>query len=200
MAESLTRMPAATVEPSNEERRPVRRKAVSVVEIEGHFPICFVKGSPTCAICLSHIEATEPCRKTKCNHEFHADCIMQWWTKEKGKVLNCPTCREAQRVTVSKVRQINLEVRQKEQECRDTPDRHSSQPQQQRQQEQPQNPLARLLESVRAVLPKPVRASSSDSTASASSESTASSSSSQAAPQRSDAEAAERQGSEYSGI
>merc|ERR1719433_1848967 len=56
---------------------------------------------------------------------------MRWWTREKGRVLNCPTCREAQRVTVSRVRQINFEVQQKEQqECRATQeDRHSSQSQ-----------------------------------------------------------------------
>jgi len=191
MAESVARLPAATTASSSDEKRPVRRKAVSIVEIEGHFPVCFTKNHPTCAICLSPIEATDPCRKTKCNHEFHADCIMKWWTKEKGKVLNCPTCREAQRVTVSKVRQVNLEVRQKEQECRVTPDRPSSQSQQQRQQEQPQNPLTRLLESVRAVLPKPVRTPSSEATAAASS---------QAASQIPNPEAAQRQGSENSGV
>merc|ERR1719362_1003583 len=145
MADSIAQIPVATTAPINAQRKPVRRKAVSVSEIEGHFPISFTNLSTTCAICLTTIEETDPCRKTKCNHEFHADCIMKWWTKEKGKVLNCPTCREAQRVTVSKVKQINLEARQKEQECQG----HSSQSPQQQQQEQPQNPLSRLLESVR---------------------------------------------------
>merc|ERR1719362_337666 len=127
MADSIAQIPVATTAPINAQRKPVRRKAVSVSEIEGHFPISFTNLSTTCAICLTTIEETDPCRKTKCNHEFHADCIMKWWTKEKGKVLNCPTCREAQRVTVSKVRQVNLEARQKEQACRPVPDRQTSQ-------------------------------------------------------------------------
>jgi len=133
-------MPAATTAPSSDERRLVCRKAVGVVKIEGHFPVCFTKGSPTCAICLSTIESTDPCRKTTCNHEFHADCIMKWWTKEKGKLVDCPTCREAQRVAV-KVRQVNLEVPQKEQEPRVTPDWHSSQSQHPRQQKTTSEPL-----------------------------------------------------------
>jgi len=151
---AAAQMPAATVAPSSVERRPVRRRAVNIGQIEGHFPLCFTRGSPTCTICLSTIEATSPCRKTTCNHEFHADCIMTWWTKEKGKVINCPTCRQNQRVTVTQVRQVNLEVRQKEQECRVTTDQHSSQSQEQRQQEEPQGPLTRMLKSVRGVFPK----------------------------------------------
>lgn len=89
------------------------------------------------------------------------------------------------------MRQVNLEVRQKEQECRVTPDGDGPQSQEQRQHEQPQGPLTRLLESVRGVLPKPVRTPSSEATAPASS---------QAASQIPDAEVAQGQGSEHSGI
>mmetsp|Transcript_32229 Transcript_32229/g.63499 ORF Transcript_32229/g.63499 Transcript_32229/m.63499 type:complete len:165 (+) Transcript_32229:95-589(+) len=132
MAES-PRMPAATTTDVNAERQIARRKVVSFSEIERHFPICFTKGSPTCAICLTTIEETDPCRKTKCNHEFHADCIMKWWTKERGCLLNCPICREPQSVTVKK---MTSEVRQTQQR------------------EQCRKPWTRLLKKLRAVLPK----------------------------------------------
>mmetsp|Transcript_72913 Transcript_72913/g.141068 ORF Transcript_72913/g.141068 Transcript_72913/m.141068 type:complete len:157 (+) Transcript_72913:65-535(+) len=146
MAEAIARTPAATT-PFNAEREPVRRTwkvVVGVSEIEGHFPICFTKGSPTCAICLATIEETDPCRKTTCKHEFHAGCIMKWWTKEQDNALDCPTCREIQRVTVNKARQVNFEVRQK------VP---------------PLSPFMRLLECLRVVLPKAVRTPSSEATA-----------------------------------
>merc|ERR1719507_1449659 len=106
-------MMASSSAQRNGAEKPKRMK-IGIQEIEGHFPIYFTTTSPHCAICLSEIQASEPCRKTTCKHEFHADCIMKWWTKEKGKVLNCPTCREAQKVSVSKVKQVSMDIRRKE--------------------------------------------------------------------------------------
>jgi len=139
----------------NGAKKPVRKKVVSIQESEGHFPIYYTATSPHCAICLSEIEASEPCRQTTCKHEFHADCIMKWWTKERGKVLNCPTCREAQKVSVSKVRQVSIDARQKECKSAAPQWRRQSQPLRQRQEEM-QGPLRRLLGSVRRALPKPL--------------------------------------------
>merc|ERR1740123_2998620 len=106
-------MPPPSAHP-NSVKKNVRKTVVSMQEIEGHFPVYYTASSPHCAICLSEIEAHEPCRKTTCNHEFHADCIMKWWTKERGSLLNCPTCRETQSVTVTRVSQVNYEMRQKQ--------------------------------------------------------------------------------------
>merc|ERR1740123_1924526 len=146
--EESPQMTAATTTPLEAEQQLACREVVSFSEIERHFPIFFPKGSPTCVICLATIEKTDPCRKTTCNHEFHADCIMKWWTKEQGSLLNCPTCRETQCVTVTRVRQVNSEVRQKQKGlC--------------------QKPLTRLLTSLRAV-PRSVRTPSSEATAASS--------------------------------
>eukprot|EP00419_Tripos_fusus_P008465 CAMPEP_0172677914 /NCGR_PEP_ID=MMETSP1074-20121228/15009_1 /TAXON_ID=2916 /ORGANISM="Ceratium fusus, Strain PA161109" /LENGTH=109 /DNA_ID=CAMNT_0013495833 /DNA_START=305 /DNA_END=634 /DNA_ORIENTATION=- len=104
---------------------------------------------------------------------------MKWWTKEQGSLLNCPICRETQRVSAKKVRQVDFEVRQKQQ------------------QEQRQKPSTRFLRSLRAaLLQKSVRPSSSDATATASNGLLGPS---QAASQMSHAEAAHRQGSDLSG-
>lgn len=78
--------------------RQVGRRRVGMTQIERHFPVCFTLDAPTCTICLSTVYAHEPCRRTKCGHQFHADCIMKWWTREKGRLLCCPTCRTTQRI------------------------------------------------------------------------------------------------------
>jgi len=132
-------------------KKPVRKRVVSIQEIEGHFPIYYTDTSPHCAICLSEIQASEPCRRTTCNHEFHAACIIKWWTKEKGKVLNCPTCREAQKVSVKKGKQVSMETKQKKNPSPTAQRRSQSQPLQQRH-EETQSPLRRLLESVRLLI------------------------------------------------
>merc|ERR1719362_1112717 len=81
--------------------RPVLpKKLVCSTEIEEHFPAFTSEHAPTCAVCLSTVEINQPCRRTKCGHEFHGDCIMKWWTQEEGKVLCCPVCREVQRVKI----------------------------------------------------------------------------------------------------
>mmetsp|Transcript_82865 Transcript_82865/g.160148 ORF Transcript_82865/g.160148 Transcript_82865/m.160148 type:complete len:165 (-) Transcript_82865:401-895(-) len=95
-------------------KEPVRRQVVNSREIELHFPVCFTESSNVCAICLSEIGASDPCRRTTCKHEFHADCITKWWTKRRGKPLNCPVCREIQKVSVHRAKQVRRNVQQKE--------------------------------------------------------------------------------------
>merc|ERR1740123_274784 len=112
--EESPQMTAATTTPLEAEQQLACREIVSFSEIERHFPIFFTKGSPTCVICLSTIEKTDQCRKTTCNHTFHADCIMKWWTKEQGGFLHCPTCRGIQCVTLTMVRQVSFRVRQRQ--------------------------------------------------------------------------------------
>merc|ERR1740123_1487774 len=151
-------MPPPSAHP-NSVKKNVRKTVVSMQEIESHFPVYYTASSPHCAICLSEIDASEPCRKTTCKHEFHADCIMKWWTKERGKLLNCPTCREAQKVSFSKVRQVSMETEKKEGAAQ-VGQWHRSQWQPPWQHEETQGPLGRLLESVRLTLPKPLGTSS----------------------------------------
>jgi len=98
-------------------KEPVQRRnyrVVNDVESELHFPVCFTESSHVCAICLFEIGASDPSRKTTCKHEFHADCIIKWWTKERGKVLNCPVCRESQKVSSHKAKQVRKDVEQAE--------------------------------------------------------------------------------------
>jgi len=140
--------------PKNGAKQSVCKKLFNIQEIEGLFPTYFTATSPHCAICLAEIQASEPCRKTTCRHEFHADCIMKWWTTETGKTLICPACRDAQIVSVSKVKQVIIDTRQRE--CSSPTGQRQSQSQLlQPRQEETQGPLESLFESVRLVLPRP---------------------------------------------
>jgi len=153
---------AATVSSSarpNGSKKPVRRKVVNRQDIEEHFPMYFTATAPHCAICLSEVQESEPCRKTTCKHEFHAECIMKWWTKERGTVLNCPTCREPQKVSVKKIKQVNTKTQQK---GYPSPTGHSlNQAASRRSLSQPGR-LGRLFESVRRALPRPLGTPSHD--------------------------------------
>eukprot|EP00419_Tripos_fusus_P054432 CAMPEP_0172809824 /NCGR_PEP_ID=MMETSP1075-20121228/8432_1 /TAXON_ID=2916 /ORGANISM="Ceratium fusus, Strain PA161109" /LENGTH=189 /DNA_ID=CAMNT_0013649065 /DNA_START=60 /DNA_END=629 /DNA_ORIENTATION=+ len=149
-----TQQPPSTTLPAL--RKPVRKKVVSVLEIEGHFPISFTESGSVCPICLVEIGALDPCRKTTCNHEFHADCIMKWWTNERGKVLNCPTCREAQKVSVNKVRQVSIDVRQKESLRQQVTWSRSLQHPARQGQEEANGSLAQWFASMRLVLRRPL--------------------------------------------
>mmetsp|Transcript_133692 Transcript_133692/g.260339 ORF Transcript_133692/g.260339 Transcript_133692/m.260339 type:complete len:188 (+) Transcript_133692:90-653(+) len=140
-------MPPPVAQPAG--GKPVHKHVVSFQEIEGHFPICFTESSNTCAICLFEIGASDPCRRTTCKHEFHADCIMTWWTKERGKVLNCPTCREAQKFSVKKVRQVSIDVQQKENFRQPVAWRRSQSQPPRQQREESYGTLSRWFESVR---------------------------------------------------
>mmetsp|Transcript_32235 Transcript_32235/g.63507 ORF Transcript_32235/g.63507 Transcript_32235/m.63507 type:complete len:179 (-) Transcript_32235:189-725(-) len=114
----------------------VREQVVNLQEIEIHFPVSFNESSDVCAICLFEIGASDPCRRTTCKHAFHADCIIKWWTKEKGKPLNCPVCREIQKVSAHKAKQVRVDAQQNENPSRMFSWRQSqSQPPWQRQEE-----------------------------------------------------------------
>jgi len=52
----------------------------------------------TCAVCLMVIAPDELFRELQCDHCFHADCIVQWWTHVPRATLQCPTCRHLQTV------------------------------------------------------------------------------------------------------
>lgn len=42
-----------------------------------------------CAICLSEMIATIPCRTLLCGHKYHVTCIDNWHTRNPS----CPLCR-----------------------------------------------------------------------------------------------------------
>lgn len=52
----------------------------------------------TCVVCLEEIEEGELAITTQCDHTFHADCVMQWWTAKNRKRIHCPVCRQKQHV------------------------------------------------------------------------------------------------------
>jgi len=86
-------------------------KVISAEEIERRFPkhtgyddnnqdeTQAELGVPTCIVCLAPIEADDHFRRLQCQHAFHADCILEWWTHVPRAVLECPTCRRAQIVS-----------------------------------------------------------------------------------------------------
>jgi len=137
--------PAAASPNARTRKCRMRMRGFGRKELEQHFPICFTTSSPTCAICLSTITSNEPCRVTTCNHEFHADCIMKWWTKEVGRVVDCPVCRVLQKVSASRATEVKLAMLQEQVAHR----QHKS-----------CSPFAKLLESLSLSPIKPVRMTS----------------------------------------
>jgi len=77
-------------------KRPQHRKLITAADVERHFPVTRTSDAPTCVVCLSLIEADDPCRVTQCGHAFHADCVLEWWMFRPRKVLRCPVCRQKQ--------------------------------------------------------------------------------------------------------
>lgn len=67
-------------------------------EIEASFPITSVKEEPTCVVCLAVVAPEQRARKLQCDHVFHADCILSWWTHRPRRVIQCPVCRRPQSV------------------------------------------------------------------------------------------------------
>jgi len=61
--------------------------------IEKHFPVSYSKDGNPCVVCLLDIEEHEPGRRLQCGHEFHADCIVDWWTHTPRLILECPLCK-----------------------------------------------------------------------------------------------------------
>jgi len=83
------------------------KKAVALVEVDLsfplsvdlHFPVIKIAEQPTCVVCFSDIEVDESCRTTQCDHAFHADCLLHWWTHKPNPwvPLLCPLCQTPQR-------------------------------------------------------------------------------------------------------
>jgi len=77
----------ATGPPSNTIGKPT---------IEEHFPVSHSTEGNQCVVCLVDIEEHEQCRRLQCGHEFHAECIADWWTHRPRAVLECPLCKRKQ--------------------------------------------------------------------------------------------------------
>lgn len=43
-----------------------------------------------CTICMTEFEEGDKCKKIKCDHEFHVECLGQWLTECS---IKCPLCR-----------------------------------------------------------------------------------------------------------
>eukprot|EP00747_Dinoflagellata_sp_TGD_P166043 gnl/TRDRNA2_/TRDRNA2_188233_c0_seq1.p1 gnl/TRDRNA2_/TRDRNA2_188233_c0~~gnl/TRDRNA2_/TRDRNA2_188233_c0_seq1.p1 ORF type:complete len:223 (+),score=8.78 gnl/TRDRNA2_/TRDRNA2_188233_c0_seq1:85-753(+) len=69
---------------------------ISRSHVEKHFPEVSIDGQFQCVICLGDIEGIG--RKLQCGHAFHSECILDWWTHVPRTVLECPTCRQSQKV------------------------------------------------------------------------------------------------------
>mmetsp|Transcript_147784 Transcript_147784/g.472973 ORF Transcript_147784/g.472973 Transcript_147784/m.472973 type:complete len:105 (-) Transcript_147784:103-417(-) len=46
----------------------------------------------------------EEARVLKCKHNFHAECIDNWWMRKQLLCLECPTCRQSHACFCSRVR------------------------------------------------------------------------------------------------
>ncbi|CAK9027952.1 E3 ubiquitin-protein ligase Praja-1 (Praja1) (RING finger protein 70) (RING-type E3 ubiquitin transferase Praja-1) [Durusdinium trenchii] len=51
----------------------------------------------TCAICMDDIPAGDVAKSLQCNHQFHGECILAWWSKQvrrgQDSATSCPLCR-----------------------------------------------------------------------------------------------------------
>jgi len=80
-------------------RRVEKGQVFSSDEIERSFPEVQISDTPMCVICLASVGEEERGRRLQCSHEFHADCILKWWTHCPRSSLDCPTCRQTQTLT-----------------------------------------------------------------------------------------------------
>eukprot|EP00747_Dinoflagellata_sp_TGD_P131989 gnl/TRDRNA2_/TRDRNA2_175042_c0_seq2.p1 gnl/TRDRNA2_/TRDRNA2_175042_c0~~gnl/TRDRNA2_/TRDRNA2_175042_c0_seq2.p1 ORF type:complete len:216 (-),score=19.09 gnl/TRDRNA2_/TRDRNA2_175042_c0_seq2:118-765(-) len=82
--------------------RQRRKKALQVQPLipRSHAEKCFpevpIDGQSQCVICLGDIESTG--RQLQCGHAFHSDCILDWWAHIPRTELECPTCRQLQKI------------------------------------------------------------------------------------------------------
>ncbi|KAL7230121.1 hypothetical protein ACSBR2_008620 [Camellia fascicularis] len=95
-------------EEEEEEDTDESRPSPALVQLPVHFIIGSIKdqlpimkygslieeggsGSPSCAVCLSSLSASDEIRKLcNCSHIFHRDCLDGW--VDQGQ-LTCPLCR-----------------------------------------------------------------------------------------------------------
>lgn len=90
-------------------RQGVVKKIKAVISretIEENFPVCHSCEENTCVVCLEGIEHHDRCRRLQCGHEFHAECIADWWTHQPRSVLQCPLCRQEQRLGAENPREL----------------------------------------------------------------------------------------------
>jgi len=40
------------------------------------------------------VECEQLARQLKCNHVYHAECLLNWWTHQPRRQLECPTCKQ----------------------------------------------------------------------------------------------------------
>ena len=64
----------------------------SNMEIAAKIEETISKNSKTdCVICCCTVEKGEKCKRLKCKHKFHSECIDNWLKRE----LSCPVCRSS---------------------------------------------------------------------------------------------------------
>jgi len=73
-------------------------RTIGKAAIEEHFPVSRSHEGNQCVVCLLDLEENERCRKLQCGHEFHAECIVGWWTHVRRTSLECPLCKRRQRL------------------------------------------------------------------------------------------------------
>eukprot|EP00439_Symbiodinium_sp_Y106_P056076 s1144_g7.t2 len=79
--------------------RDTTEPKVTKEQVEAALPIIRLDVEETCSVCLETVELNEDARRLKCQHAFHADCIMSWCTHRGTSVIGCPVCRQPQSLT-----------------------------------------------------------------------------------------------------
>jgi len=72
-------------------------KCIGKEDIERAFPAKIATTEVQCAVCLQSVTG-QMGRRLHCGHEFHADCILEWWTHRPCPAVECPLCRQKQEV------------------------------------------------------------------------------------------------------
>ena len=69
----------------------VKKKIMRLLIIFLHFFKTFNlnDNNNNCIVCMCEIEENEECKKLKCGHMFHSNCIDNWLKR----TLECPMCR-----------------------------------------------------------------------------------------------------------
>lgn len=83
------------------ERSSPERLRISQENIEKMFPAAPVEcnGDQPCVVCLQPL-SDQLVRKLQCGHCFHATCILEWWLQRPRRDIECPVCRQVQRMQV----------------------------------------------------------------------------------------------------
>jgi len=73
---------------------------IDMAMIESVFPTTTSSSMSECSICLVAMQDNDVCRKLQCGHEFHADCVSQWFMHcpVPRLPLRCPLCRHSQQL------------------------------------------------------------------------------------------------------